>query len=154
MVNFLRWCHSSFLQALLAEGMRVNVSISYFLPAPAIPLLFFFGPSIFFILPIHQLLVLLAVPFLCKPRAARIGTRLLWFSWHLFTSTKKALRISPKSLQYYHKTVISKIRPRFYSLCFPRKKPLRFSPGAYVISITHQAVDFVRDFTSFPKEKN
>lgn len=113
-MNFLRWCHSSFLQALLAEGMRVNVSISYFLPAPAIPLLFFFGPSIFFILPIHQLLMLLAVPFLCKPRAARIGTRLLWFSWHLFISTKKAPEVFPRSLRYQYNTSNRGFRPRFY----------------------------------------
>lgn len=64
MVHLCCRSESSFLQTLFTHGVSMNVSISYLLPPGAIPFLLFLGPAVLFILLVHKLLMLLAVPLL------------------------------------------------------------------------------------------
>ena len=82
MVNFGRGHVDTALQALLAQRMLGNVSVTDALPRAAVPFLFYRIAVILFILFVDQLLMLLAVAAGRQQRAARVGTRSLGVDRH------------------------------------------------------------------------
>lgn len=96
-MNFLGWGHATMLQALLAERVGLDVSVSYPSPHCTITLATVIRTFIFVIASVHHSGVFLAVAGVSQFGAAGECTRLLGFDGHgcLLSGIAKACMGSP-----------------------------------------------------------
>jgi hypothetical protein len=95
-MDFLNRNVSSFLQALLAERMLVDVPVTDSFPRPAVAFAGRVAALELLVVLFHDLGVLLAVNTVGQVRAAGKAARSLWFHWHkprLLSGKEKALRV-------------------------------------------------------------
>ena len=98
MMNLLDRGKPALFLALLTKRMRLDVAVADSLPRSAVGLVHLGGAVVFIIKGTLSLCVLGTVLLaLCKPTAAGIGARTLWFVWHEFTSLS-GIRKAPTDL--------------------------------------------------------
>ena len=95
---------TSALSAHLTQRLSYQMSVANPVPRTAVPLVLSVAASEAFVVPLHRLLMLLAVatPPVRKIWTAAVATRTFRFPWHHFTSIKKATDgISPSMASSY-----------------------------------------------------
>lgn len=86
MMYFLHGRQPAFLEAHLTQGMLRSVAVAYALPGASVFLVYVRRAFVFVVLLPFRFAVSITVLSVCKVGASGVGTRSLWFAWHLVTS--------------------------------------------------------------------